>query len=190
MGQQEDPLSLVIGANAGRRKDDPLRVPPVVGQLSEYPYDRGFAFFFLVGDDEASDIFQVEVVGSQVAKDSPRAGPEVSGVVAELPLACEAVALAGDAGDDNPSSHDASKVSAREGVKVTPDRRAIQGLVFHPGHEHGRGIGFPLAVANGSAPDPDVRQRSVNSAVEHPAAGAEGDAVELSGMKYHTRCLY
>ncbi|KQZ14293.1 hypothetical protein ASD44_09580 [Mesorhizobium sp. Root554] len=34
--------------------------------------------------------------------------------------------------------------AAVEGDKVVPDRRAIHGLVFHPGHEGGRSIGFPL----------------------------------------------
>lgn len=35
---------------------------------------------------------------------------------------------------------------AIEGFEVVPDRCRLQGLVFHPGHESGRSMGFPLDV--------------------------------------------
>ena len=41
-----------------------------------------------------------------------------------------------------------SPCAAVEAGKVVPDRRRRQGLVFHPGHEDGRGTGVPLDVTH------------------------------------------
>ncbi len=46
--------------------------------------------------------------------------------------------------------HQAAPRSAVKGGNVIPDRRAIQGRVFHPRHERGRSIGFPLNVTHSS----------------------------------------
>jgi hypothetical protein len=52
--------------------------------------------------------------------------------------------LAGASAND--AIHDAAKRSAVKGGHVVPDRSARQGLVFHPCHEDGRSVGFPLDV--------------------------------------------
>ena len=41
---------------------------------------------------------------------------------------------------------------AIEGSNVVPDRCRIQGRVFHPRHEGGRSIGFPLDVTHSAIP--------------------------------------
>jgi hypothetical protein len=46
--------------------------------------------------------------------------------------------------------HEAAPRFAVETGKVVPDRRLIQGLVFHPRHESGCGVGVPLDITNSS----------------------------------------
>ena len=48
----------------------------------------------------------------------------------------------------NDNIHRSTPQAAIEGGNVVPDRCAIQGLVFHPRHEGGRSICFPLDVTN------------------------------------------
>jgi hypothetical protein len=48
----------------------------------------------------------------------------------------------------NHAIHDSTPRIAVEGGNVIPYRRVIQGLVFHPRHESGRGEGLPLDVAH------------------------------------------
>tara|TARA_R110002012_G_scaffold16958_6_gene64464 strand:+ start:3508 stop:3774 length:267 start_codon:yes stop_codon:yes gene_type:complete len=56
--------------------------------------------------------------------------------------------LAGIAGSDEMNL--SAPRSAVEGSQIVPYRRRSQGLVFHPRHERGRGVGFPLDVTNSS----------------------------------------
>jgi len=44
--------------------------------------------------------------------------------------------------------HRATPWAAVEGDNVVPDRRRIQGRVFHPRHEDGRGEGVPLDITH------------------------------------------
>ncbi len=63
-------------------------------------------------------------------------------------LACHAEGLAGITG-----RQDMNAIAPRspiEGGKVVPDRRRLQGLVFHPGHESGRSVCFPLDETHSS----------------------------------------
>lgn len=62
------------------------------------------------------------------------------------------------------------------GLNVIPDRRFIQGRFFHPRHESGRCVTFPLNVKNGSYPS----EGEVNRSSEHSGAGAE--VGEIDGM--------
>ncbi len=61
-------------------------------------------------------------------------------------LSGEAVGLAGVARSD--AIHDAAPRLEVEGSKVRPDRRLIQGLVFHARDKAGGGMGFPLDVTD------------------------------------------
>lgn len=60
--------------------------------------------------------------------------------------------------------------SAVEGGNVIPDRRLIQGRVFHPRHEGGCSEGFPLDVTNSLISGFCDMQAELQSA----NAGAEG----------------
>ena len=48
--------------------------------------------------------------------------------------------------------HRSTPRAAVEGGNIVPDRCFIQGRVFHPRHEDGRSIGFPLDVTHSSIP--------------------------------------
>ncbi len=63
---------------------------------------------------------------------------------------------------------------AVEGGNIVPDRRAIQGLVFHPCHESGRRIGVPLDVTDSSI----VGDGDVEAEIEATCARAEGEAAQ------------
>lgn len=71
--------------------------------------------------------------------------------------------------------HDATPRAAVEGAQVVPDRSRRQGRLFHPGHEAGRGEGFPLDVhhsAGGSTGG------SLEAEVEPSATAADAENVE------------
>lgn len=46
--------------------------------------------------------------------------------------------------------HDSTPRATIEGADVVPDRRLIQGLVFHPRHDRGRSVGFPFDIHDGT----------------------------------------
>lgn len=72
--------------------------------------------------------------------------------------------------------HEAAPRSAVEGGNVVPDRRAIQGRVFHPCHERGRCVGFPLDVTHSSI----SWGGDMESEVKTSGSGAEGQPEQAS----------
>ncbi len=68
--------------------------------------------------------------------------------------------------------HEAAPRPALEGGNVIPDRRFRQGLVFHPGHESGRGVSVSLDVTNSSVSGLGDMEPEFEAA----ASGAEGQA--------------
>lgn len=75
-------------------------------------------------------------------------GPKISRVLLLLSLACGRERLARVARRDE--IHDSTPRAAIEGREIVPDRSRIQGLFFHPRHEAGRSVGFPLDMAHSS----------------------------------------
>lgn len=68
--------------------------------------------------------------------------------------------------------HAAAPPSAVEACNIVPDRSRIQDRVFHPGHENGRRVGFPLDVTHSPvSPDSEVQAE-----VESAGARTEGEA--------------
>jgi hypothetical protein len=67
--------------------------------------------------------------------------------------------------------HDATEEFAWEGVQVIPDRSLIQGRCFHPRHERGCGVAFPLTV-----------HHSFNAGSEHESEG-EGSESGAAGTE-------
>lgn len=72
--------------------------------------------------------------------------------------------------------HEAAPRFAVEGGNVVPDRRAIQGRVFHPCHERGRRVGFPLDVTHSSI----SWGGDMESEVKTSGSGAEGQPEQAS----------
>ena len=93
--------------------------------------------------------------------------PEVARIVGAPAPSGDAEWLARIARTDE--IHRAAPRAAVEAGKIVPDRRLIQGLVFHPRHEDGRGEGVPLDVTHSTVSGFGQRK----SEVEAAGAGAE-----------------
>lgn len=78
--------------------------------------------------------------------------------------------------------HDATPRAAVEGAQVVPDRSLRQGLLFHPGHEAGRGEGFPLDVHHSAG---DSAGGSLKPEVEPSATAADAENVEGTYSHIH-----
>ncbi|HYE98709.1 MAG TPA: hypothetical protein VEJ18_07345 [Planctomycetota bacterium] len=177
-GEQEDALAAVGGSHCGRRKAQPFRIEPVFGQLSEDPCDASGKALPSVGNKEAWHVLQQEPLASQFPKDAPGVGPAVAGVVLELPLAGDRVALARDA-SDNHFDH-ALKRPGVEAAEIAPDSRVIQGAFLHASDQDCRREGFPFDVQNCSS----ARQSQSGGEVESSDAGTDAEDAEpsTSGM--------
>lgn len=144
MAQQEEPFPPVRRADLGRAEHVPLRIVPEIGQRPE----NGSEGVSLSRGEDSSHVLQEDVAGSYFAKDSSDIFPEPSLVGRAASLSGIAEWLTGESGRDD--IHLAAPRAAIEGLEVVPDRRSIQGLVFHPRHERGRRVGLPLDVTHGS----------------------------------------
>jgi hypothetical protein len=172
VGQHEHSLASVWRTNIGRSNTSPFRNEPERGQIPEYNVESS--------NNESADVLHEDVLWFHLANDPSELPPE------SRPLAVDdASALAG--GRDvltreasNDAIHDSTPASAVEGGNVVPDRCRLQGLRFHPGHEAGRGVGFPLDVANSSG----VGHGESHAEVEPAVAGEQGQHVE--GTNSHT----
>jgi hypothetical protein len=150
--ENEHPLATVRRANACRAEHAPFRIEPEGGQVAEYAVEPS--------NNESAHVLHEDVARSHVANDPSKLSPEPRALAVETSaFAGEADVLAREAASD--AIHDATPRSSVEGADVTVDRRRIQGLVFHPRHESGCGVGFPLDVANSTSvgsgePDAEV----------------------------------
>jgi hypothetical protein len=115
-----------------------------------------------------ADVFKETNGGFNLAHDAGDVWPEMARVfIAELSSG-DGKWLARIASMDD--IHEAAPRSAVEGGNVVPDRRAIQGRVFHPRHERRCRVGFPLDVTHSSISwDGDME-----SEVKTSGSGAEG----------------
>lgn len=96
----------------------------------------------------AFDVFGEDGGWPHFADDPFDLGPEVPGIVLAAPPSGKAERLARITGSEDMNA--VAPRSAVEGSQIVPDRRAIHGLVFHPGHESGRSVGFPLDETHSS----------------------------------------
>jgi hypothetical protein len=101
------------------------------------------------GEDSAH-VLQEDVAGRHFAKHASDVVPEPPLVADPLALSSRTEGLAGESGRDK--IHLSAPRAAIKGCEIVPDRRWIQGLLFHAGHESGRSIGFPLNVTHSSIP--------------------------------------
>jgi len=132
----------------------------------------------------AFDVFEEDPAGADFAHDPLDLGPQVTGIVFAAASPGLAEGLAGITGRDEMNA--AAPRSAVKGSQIVPDRRRSQGLVFHPGHERGRSVGFPLDVTHSAIAGLGDMQPEVETAV----AGAERKSAQiceglLLGVKSH-----
>lgn len=134
-------------------------------------------------DQSAGDFgeAEAEMMGDILEKDEGRfdfaddAGdmrPEVARVVRAPALARNGKRLARIARSDD--VHSAAPREAIEAGNVVPDRRVIQGRVFHPRHESGCSEGFPFDMAHSSISGDGDGEPEVDAT----GAGAEREAAE------------
>jgi hypothetical protein len=121
----------------------------------------------------AFDILAEDPLRTDFVDDPGNIRPEVSRIGVAETLAGIAERLAWIAGRDEMNS--AAPRSAVERLKIVPDRRLCQGLVFHPGHEGRRSMGFPLDVTH----SPISWLGDVDSEIETAVPGAEGNSAQL-----------
>ena len=144
---------------------------------------------------EAAHVLQEDEAGSNVANGICDVGPDPALILGGQLLAGDADGLAGE-----PRNHEvshASKSAPSDSRKVSaPNRRRLQGRVFHPLQEAGRGEGFPLNVSQNAGSDAEVGEPEFDPDVEHPDAGAKRDNADgishttlLSLGRARARCV-
>jgi hypothetical protein len=162
VGEDEEPLALVGRADL-RRREEACR--KAVAHADQSCGDFGEAEAEMMGD-----ILEEHEGRLDLADDAGDMWPEVARVVRTPALARDGERLARIARSDD--VHRAAPRAAVEGGNIVPDNSLIQGRVFHPRHESGRGEGFPLDMAHSSiSGDGDGEPE-----VEPTCAGAEREA--------------
>ena len=161
-GKDEEPLALVGRADF-RRREEACR--KAVAHADQSCGDFGEAEAEMMGD-----ILEEDEGRFDLADDAGDMRPEVARVVGAPAFARDGERLARIARSDD--VHRAAPWAAVEGGNVVPERRAIQGRVFHPRHEDGRGVGVPLDVTHSAISGACEVQPEVESA----SAGAEREA--------------
>lgn len=100
-------------------------------------------------------------------------GPDPSVVFRAEPLSCDADWRTREARRDD--VHQSTKARPGEVCEIAcENRRRLQGRVFHPLQEEGRGAGFPLDVAQNT----QSAEGDVNAEIEHPDAAAQAESME------------
>ncbi len=163
-GEDEQPLA-PMGRTDFRRREEACRKP--VAQADQSAGDFGETEAEMMGD-----IFEEDEGRFDFADDAGDMGPEVAGIVRAPALARHAERLARISGSDD--IHRAAPWAAVEAGNIVPERRWIQGRIFHPRHEHGRREGVPLDVTHSSI----AGDGEGDSQLEPARAGAQRQAEE------------
>jgi hypothetical protein len=122
----------------------------------------------------SADIFEEAEWWFDLAHNAGDVRPQVSRVFVAKFSSSDAKGLAWIATMDD--IHRTTPRFAVESGNVVPDRRAIQGRVFHPRHESGRSVGVPLDVTHSSiGGDGDVKAE-----IESPGSSAERKSAQDS----------
>jgi len=148
-----------------RPEHTPLRIEPEVGNFPENCVESQ--------GNVPWDVLEKDQRRLDLGDDSPDVRPEVARVGLAGAISGDAEWLAGIAGSDE--IHATAPRSAIEGCEIVPDRSAIQGRVFHPGHENGRREGFPLDVAHAAI---CVSGRELDSKLEPADSSAQGEPMD------------
>lgn len=124
----------------------------------------------------ALDVLEEDPFGAGLVDDPGDFGPKVPGIVTPPALSGDAERLAGIAGSDEMNA--AAPWSAVEGSEIVPYKRLSQRLVFHPGHESSRRVGFPLDVTH----SPVVGLSDVQPEIKSSISSAKGEPSEITGL--------
>jgi len=161
-GEDEQPLAFVGRADF-RRREEACR--KLVAHADQSAGDFGEAEAEMMGD-----ILEEDEGRLNLADDPCDVRPEVAWIFGTKAFARNRKRLARISRRDD--VHRAAPRAAVEAGNVVPDRRVIQGRVFHPRHESGCGEGFPLDMAHSSiSGDGDGEPE-----VEPACAGAQREA--------------
>lgn len=161
-GEDKQALPFVGRTDFRRRKEARRNA---VAHADQSAGDSGEAEAEMMGDILEEDEGRLDLID-----DPGDMWPEVARVVRALPFTCNRERLARIARSDD--VHSAAPRAAIETGNIVPDRRAIQGRVFHPRHESGCSVGFPFDMAHSSiSGDGDGKPK-----VEAACAGTKGEA--------------
>ena len=161
-GEYEQALPFVRRTDFRRRKEACRKA---VAHADQSAGDFGEAEAEMMGDILEEDEGRLDL-----SDDAGDMRPEVAWVVRAPAFARDGERLARISRSND--VHRAAPRTAIEGSNVVPDRRAIQGRVFHPRHESGRGVGFPFDMAHSSiSGDGDGKPK-----VDAACAGTKGEA--------------
>lgn len=178
MGHDEQPSPAVASACFSRRKQARFWA---IAQAAKAFRDLGKSQI-----EMSLDVFREDDGRFDLADDSLDIGPEVARIALTLPLSGKAEGLTRITGREDMNA--AAPWSAVEGFEIVPYRRAIQGRVFHPRHESGRRMGFPLDVTDSSITGLCDGDAEIEAAI----ASAEGEAAQLTtagGTNNHNAIL-
>ncbi len=165
--EDEEPLALV-GRTDFRRREEARR--KAVAHADQSSGDFGKSEAEMMGD-----ILEEHEGWLDLSDDAGDMRPEVAWVVRAPAFARDGERLARIARSDD--VHRAAPRAAVEGSNVVPDRRAIQGRLFHPRHENGRGVGFPFDMAHSSISGHGDGEPEVQPA----CTGTERETEQVSG---------
>ena len=157
--EDEQPLALVGRADF-RRREEACR--KAVAHADQSAGDFGEAEAEMMGD-----IFKEDEGRFDFADDAGDMRPEVAWVVRAPAFARDGERLARISRSDD--VHRAAPRAAIEGSNVVPDNSLIQGRIFHPRHEDGRGVGVPFDMAHSTISGDGDGEPEVEPAI----AGAE-----------------
>lgn len=181
VGQEEDAVSPVRGADVARAEHAPFRIEPETGQRFENVAESCTA----IDAEEASDVFEEEPLGPGGVEDALDMRPQPPLIVSTETLAGDAVALAWHSRDDE--IHRSAQRASVEGCQVAPNRRWSQGALFHASRQDRAGVCFPLHVSDGAMRSAQSGESAGDTKVEPSSAGAEGEHAD--GRKIHTHSL-
>jgi hypothetical protein len=166
VSQGEEPLASV-GRTDLRRREEARRKP--VAHADQVSGDLGKSEAEMMGD-----VFEEDERRTALPDDARNVRPEVARVGRAEPPPGDRKWLTRIARQQDVQR--AAPRAAVEGSNVVPDRRAIQGRVFHPRHEHGRGVGLPLDVTQSAISGTGEQ----DAEVEPAGAGAEREAEQAA----------
>lgn len=168
VGQNEQPLPDVCRPDFCRAKDACFNL---VTHCEKVAADA-----FEAEGDMPEDVFREQERCLHLSEDSADMRPQVARVLVSEAFSGLAERLTGISGSED--IHFAAPRLAVKGDKVRPDRRFIQGRVFHPGHESGRGVCVSFDEANSSI----FMYCERNAKFEPSGSCGKGDAAKCLGM--------